>query len=54
MQWVYIRAREDEFYLVPNTPGELLKTPKPAGPSDSFGLSQMSFQVRYRWEIAPL
>ncbi|MDP4640742.1 MAG: DUF5916 domain-containing protein [Pseudomonadales bacterium] len=54
MQWVSIRAREDEFYLVPNTPGELLKTPKPAGPSDSFGLSQMSFQVRYRWEIAPL
>ena len=54
LQWVSIRAHEDEFYLIPENPGELIKTSKPAGPSDSFGLSQMSFQVRYRWEIAPL
>ena len=27
---------------------------KPDGPSDSFSLSQMTMQLRYRWEIAPL
>jgi len=54
LQWVSIRAHEDEFFMVPDSPGDLIKTDKPAGPSDSFGLSQMSFQVRYRWEIAPL
>ncbi len=54
LQWVGIRAQEDEFYLIPDKPGDLVKTTKPAGGSDSFGLSQMSFQVRYRWELAPL
>jgi hypothetical protein len=54
LQWVAIRAYEQEFFLVPLTPGDLIQTPKPPGPPDSFGLSQLSFQVRYRWEIAPL
>ena len=54
LQWVGIRAREDEFFLVPDTPGDLIPVEKPSGPTDSFSLSQMSLQVRYRWEIAPL
>jgi hypothetical protein len=54
MQWVGIQARESEFYLIPDTPGDLIPTTKPAGPPDSFGISQLSFQIRYRWEIAPL
>lgn len=54
LQWVAIRAHEQEFFLVPLTPGDLIEMPKPPGPPDSFGLSQLSFQVRYRWEIAPL
>ncbi|MDH5737200.1 MAG: DUF5916 domain-containing protein, partial [Gammaproteobacteria bacterium] len=54
LQWVGIRAREDEFYLIDPVPGDLIPTVKPAGPSDSFSFSQLSFQVRYRWEIAPL
>ncbi|MEX2327616.1 MAG: DUF5916 domain-containing protein, partial [Pseudomonadales bacterium] len=54
MQWVGIKAKESEFYLIPDTPGDLIPTTKPTGPSDSFGISQLSFQVRYRWEIAPL
>ncbi len=54
LQWVGIRAQEDEFYLVPNQPGDLIPVGKPPGPSDSFSLSQMNLQVRYRWEIAPL
>ena len=54
LQWVGIKAAEDEFWEVPLTPGALTKVVKPAGPSDSFGRSQMTFQMRYRWELAPL
>lgn len=54
LQWVGIRAKERDFFQVPLTPGDLVSVAKPPGPSDSFGLSIMSFQVRYRWEIAPL
>lgn len=54
LQWVGVRAREKDFYQVPLMPGDLIRTSKPAGPPDSFGLSQLSFQLRYRWEIAPL
>lgn len=54
MQWVGIRAAEDEFYLVPNEPGDLIPVTKPPGPDDSFTISDMTLQVRYRWEIAPL
>ncbi len=54
LQWVGIKAREDDFYLIPATPGNLIRTTKPPGPSDDFSVSQLSFQLRYRWEIAPL
>ena len=54
LQWVGIKAKEDEFFLIPGSPGSLIPTPKPAGPSDDFSFSQLSFQLRYRWEIAPL
>ncbi|MEM7101203.1 MAG: DUF5916 domain-containing protein [Pseudomonadota bacterium] len=58
MQWVGIRAREDEFFLVPASPGHLIPTTKPSGPgvrdSYDFSVSQYSLQLRYRWEIAPL
>ena len=54
VQWVGIEAEEDAFYLIPATPGDLIPTIKPAGPSDSFAISDLVFQARYRWEIAPL
>jgi Domain of unknown function (DUF5916) len=54
LQWVGIKAREQDFYLVPEDPGSLIHTPKPPGPSDDFSLSQINFQLRYRWELAPL
>lgn len=54
MQWVGIKAHEDEFYLIPSRPDDLIPTTKPPGPSDDFSVSNMSFQLRYRWEIAPL
>lgn len=53
-QWVGIKAEEDKFYLIDPVPGDLITTTKPAGPSDSFSFSQLSMQIRYRWEIAPL
>jgi hypothetical protein len=54
LQWVGIQAQEDAFYRIPANPGSLIAVSKPAGPSDSFSLSQVSLQARYRWEIAPL
>ncbi len=58
LQWVGIKAREDDFYRIPARPGDLLPVAKPTGtgarPSYDFAISQYSFQVRYRWEVAPL
>ena len=58
LQWVGIEAVEDEFYNLPRhlptKNRDLVKVAKPAGPTDSFGLSQLNFQLRYRWQIAPL
>ncbi|MEZ5559944.1 MAG: DUF5916 domain-containing protein [Pseudomonadales bacterium] len=58
LQWVGIRANEDEFYRIPDRPGDLMEIAKPVGvgfrPDYSFSVSQYSVQARYRWEIAPL
>ena len=58
LQYVGIKAREDEFYLIPGEPGDLIPATKPTGlgarNSYDFSVSQYSFQARYRWEIAPL
>jgi hypothetical protein len=58
LQWVGIKAREDDFYRIPVRPGDLIPIEKPTGagsrPSYDFSVSQYSFQARYRWEIAPL
>jgi hypothetical protein len=58
LQWVGIRAIEDQFYYLPadalTRNRDLNKVSKPAGPSDDFALSQLNFQLRYRWQIAPL
>jgi hypothetical protein len=55
MQWTGIKAYEDGFYQIdPTRVDYLTKTPKPTTSSDSFSISRMSFQARYRWEIAPL
>jgi len=54
LQWVGIKAHEDDFFQVPATPGKLIATAKPPGATDDFSISQVSFQLRYRWELAPL
>ncbi|MBL4820252.1 MAG: hypothetical protein JKY98_04555 [Gammaproteobacteria bacterium] len=57
LQWAGVEAEEDEFYYLPSDAitknRDLIKVAKPPGPSDSFGLSQLNFQLRYRWQIAP-
>ena len=54
LQWVGIEAVEDEFFTLPADSTLLVPGPKPPGPSDNFSVSQLNFQVRYRWQIAPL
>lgn len=54
LDWIGIKAREDQFFLIPREPGDLIPTEKPPGPTDNFSFSQISLQARYRWEIAPL
>jgi hypothetical protein len=54
MQWVGIRAEEQEFYTLEENGTALIPGPKPPGLTDDFGLSQLNFQLRYRWQIAPL
>ena len=54
LQWVGIRALEDRFYTLQSDPGELIEGTKPIGPTDDFSISTLNFQVRYRWQIAPL
>ena len=54
LQWVGVRAVEDETWKVSSTPSALVQAAKPVRHTDSIGRSQVTFQVRYRWEIAPL
>jgi len=54
MQWVGIRAIEDKFYTLPEDSTDLVEGPKPPGETDDFSISQLTFQIRYRWQIAPL
>ena len=54
LQWVGVRAEEDEFYTLEEEGTALIPGTKPAGPSNDFSISQLNFQVRYRWQIAPL
>ncbi len=58
LQWVGIRAIEDRFYHLPaDAPTrnrDLIQVEKPNVTPDDFALSQLNFQLRYRWQIAPL
>jgi hypothetical protein len=55
MQWIGIRAVEDRFYVLPDGTTDLIEVPKaPGAEADDFSVSQLNFQIRYRWQIAPL
>lgn len=54
-QWAGIKAHEQDRWLVPEQDGELEAVSAAAGSSSrDFTISRLTFQARYRWEIAPL
>ncbi len=54
LQWIGLRAREDHFFELPSGSAGLVSVTKPTATSDDFSISQLNFQLRYRWQIAPL
>jgi len=55
LQWTGLKAFEDRFWIVnPNATEFLHDVAKPNDTPDDFVISRMTFQARYRWEIAPL
>ncbi|MEY3668585.1 MAG: hypothetical protein RL572_2125 [Pseudomonadota bacterium] len=55
LQWTGIKAFENRFYQVNAARVDsLMETGDVTAGSDDFAISRMSFQARYRWEIAPL
>lgn len=53
-QWVGIKATERDRWQVPLDDGSLIPDGAPFTDSRDFSISALSFQARYRWEIAPL
>jgi hypothetical protein len=54
-QWAGIKAFEQDRWDVPVGDGNLVNTGIPANASHrDFSISRLTFQARYRWEIAPL
>lgn len=54
-QWTALKAYEDKFWQVnPNQREFLNEVANPDNVPDDFLVSRLTFQARYRWEIAPL
>jgi hypothetical protein len=54
-QWTALKAFEDRFWQVnPNQREHLNPVANPDNTPDDFVISRLTFQARYRWEIAPL
>ncbi|MEX0618079.1 MAG: DUF5916 domain-containing protein [Pseudohongiellaceae bacterium] len=55
MQWTGLKAFEDRFWQADQDDLDYLnEVPKPDAGPDDFTISRLTFQARYRWEIAPL
>ena len=54
LQWVAIKADGQRAFMAPDSAGDLVPQAAPDHASDDFALSRMNFQLRYRWELAPL
>ena len=55
MQWIGVDADENHFLQLPPSGGTLTPREKSAdSESENFTLSRLTWQFRYRWEIAPM
>ena len=55
LQWTALKAFEDRFWQVDSQNLDFLQpVVKSDDDSDNFTISRLTFQARYRWEIAPL
>jgi hypothetical protein len=55
VQWNALKAFEDRFWQVdPDKLRSLIPVANPDDEPDDFVVSRMTFQARYRWELAPL
>ena len=55
LQWTALKAFEDRFWQVDSLNLDFLQpVAKSDDDSDNFTISRLTFQARYRWEIAPL
>ena len=55
LQWNSLKAFEDRFWQVnPHRLERLKPVAKPDNEPDDFVISRLTFQARYRWQIAPL
>ena len=54
-QWIALKSYEDRFWQAnPNSLDFLQAVDNPDTTPDDFVISRLTFQARYRWEIAPL
>ncbi len=54
-QWAAYRAFEKEYYEISPDNGEMMRYAEPPDTDrQDFTISQLTFQARYRWQIAPL
>ena len=55
LQWNSLKAFEDRFWQVnPHRLERLKSVANPDNEPDDFVISRLTFQARYRWQIAPL
>ena len=54
MQWIGIKAFERDRWRLPDGSKRLITASLPANDRRDFSISRLSFQARYRWELAPL
>jgi len=54
LQWVGIKAFERDRWRVPVGGGNLIRDNVTSPLDRNFSISRLSFQARYRWELAPL
>ena len=53
-EWVGVRAAEKQRWQIPLNGGKLLVDSRSGSGNRDFTISNLSFQARYRWELAPL